>query len=153
MRKWLKLHDSMCGSVCVREREGSGHRTKASLWVIGTTFFTLPSLSLSLSYSLSLPVTISFRDTETVKKNTQIWTLILRVCPVPVSLLFEHPLRVHTHTHTHLTFYVSAWANFLSQSRHFLHVSSHHMRSSSTLRIPLRSGAALSPLSPTLGTS
>lgn len=103
MRKWMKLHDSMCGSVCVREREGSGHRTKASLWVIGTTFFTLPSLSLSLSYSLSLPVTISFRDTETVKKNTQIWTLILRVCPVPVSLLFEHPLRVHTHTHTSLS--------------------------------------------------
>lgn len=103
MRKWMKLHDSMCGSVCVREREGSGHRTKASLWVIGTTFFTLPSLSLSLSYSLSLPITISFRDTETVKKNTQIWTLILRVCPVPVSLLFEHPLRVHTHTHTSLS--------------------------------------------------
>lgn len=103
MRKWMKLHDSMCGSVCEREREGSGHRTKASLWVIGTTFFTLPSLSLSLSYSLSLPITISFRDTETVKKNTQIWTLILRVCPVPVSLLFEHPLRVHTHTHTSLS--------------------------------------------------
>lgn len=144
-----------CVAVCVCERERGLRPQNKSIFVSDWNHIFHPpvSLSLSLSYSLSLPITISFRDTETVKKNTQIWTLILRVCPVPVSLLFEHPLRVHTHTHTHLTFYVSVWANFLSQSRHFLHVSSHHMRSSSTLRIPLRSGAALSPLSPTLGTS
>lgn len=142
-----------CVAVCVWERERAPATEQKHLCEWLEPHFSPSRLSLSLSYSLSLPVTISFRDTETVKKNTQIWTLILRVCPVPVSLLFEHPLRVHTHTHTHLTFYVSVWANFLSQSRHFLHVSSHHMRSSSTLRIPLRSGAALSPLSPTLGTS
>lgn len=105
MRKWMKLHDSMCGSVCVRERERGLRPQNKSIFVSDWNHIFHPpvSLSLSLSYSLSLPVTISFRDTETVKKNTQIWTLILRVCPVPVSLLFEHPLRVHTHTHTSLS--------------------------------------------------
>lgn len=153
MRKWMKLHDSMCGSVCVREREGSGHRTKASLWVIGTTFFTLPSLSLSLSHIHSLFQSPYHSETLKLLRKILRYGHSYSEC---AQFQFRFSLStpsVYTHTHTHLTFYVSVWANFLSQSQHFLHVSSHHMRSSSTLRIPLRSGAALSPLSPTLGTS
>lgn len=103
MRKWMKLHHYMCGSVCVWERERAPATEQKHLCEWLEPHFSPSRLSLSLSYSLSLPITISFRDTETVKKNTQIWTLILRVCPVPVSLLFEHPLRVHTHTHTSLS--------------------------------------------------
>lgn len=141
-----------CVAVCVWERERAPATEQKHLCEWLEPHFSPSRLSLSLSHIHSLFQ--SPYHSETLKLLRKILRYG-RVCPVPVpvSLLFEHPLRVHTHTHTHLTFYVSAWANFLSQSRHFLHVSSHHMRSSSTLRIPLRSGAALSPLSPTLGTS
>lgn len=105
MRKWMKLHDSMCGSVCVREREGSGHRTKASLWVIGTTFFTLPSLSLSHIHSLFQ----SPYHSETLKLLRKIlrYGHSYSEC---AQFQFRFSLStpsVYTHTHTHTSLSMS----------------------------------------------
>lgn len=142
-----------CVAVCVCERERAPATEQKHLCEWLEPHFSPSRLSLSLSHIHSLFQSPYHSETLKLLRKILRYGHSYSEC---AQFQFRFSLStpsVYTHTHTHLTFYVSAWANFLSQSRHFLHVSSHHMRSSSTLRIPLRSGAALSPLSPTLGTS
>lgn len=138
-----------CVAVCERER-GLRPQNK-SIFVSDWNHIFHPPVSLSLSHIHSLFQSPYHSETLKLLRKILRYGHSYSEC---AQFQFRFSLSTPSaYTHTHLTFYVSVWANFLSQSRHFLHVSSHHMRSSSTLRIPLRSGAALSPLSPTLRTS
>lgn len=107
MRKWMKLHDSMCGSVCVRERERGLRPQNKSIFVSDWNHIFHPPVSLSLSHIHSLFQSPYHSETLKLLRKILRYGHSYSEC---AQFQFRFSLStpsVYTHTHTHTSLSMS----------------------------------------------